>query len=91
MVGKKESRAGGWPEALLRRVEFDWREVGYRAGVDLARRYRVPETLGSLPRLHVRMRFPQPVRGPLAAGAGCYRGLGVFATDEWAGGEEGSG
>jgi CRISPR-associated protein Csb2 len=72
----------GWPEELMRRVEFEWRDVGYRAGVDLSRRYRVPESLGTLPRLHVRVRFPVPVRGPLAVGAGCYRGLGVFATED---------
>ncbi len=30
------------------------------------------------PRIHVRLRFAEPVRGPVLLGAGRYRGLGVF-------------
>lgn len=63
-------------------AEVDWRQVGFRAGADLADRYAVPDQLGKYPRYHVRVRFPEPVRGPLAVGAGRYRGIGVFAAEK---------
>jgi CRISPR-associated protein Csb2 len=72
----------GWPKELIDRTELEWRAVGFRPGVDLARRYSVPEGLDRFPRFHVRARFPVKVRGPLAVGAGRYRGLGVFAAEE---------
>lgn len=61
-------------------AELDWREVGFRPGVDLARRYG--HNTSRYPRYHVRVRFARPVRGPLAVGAGRYRGLGLFAAVE---------
>jgi CRISPR-associated protein Csb2 len=61
-------------------VELDWRPVGFRAGVDLASRYERPEKLTGR-QYHVRVRFAHPVRGPLAVGAGRYRGLGLFAAE----------
>jgi len=33
---------------------------------------------------HVRVHFAHPVKGPLAIGAGRYRGMGLFAADEMA-------
>ena len=71
----------GWPEELFRRAEFEWRDVGFRAGVDVARRFAVPQELNHLAKLHIRVRWPVPVRGPLAIGSGRYRGLGVFASE----------
>lgn len=68
----------GFPEP----TEVDWRRVGFRAGADLADRYAVPDQLGKYPRYHVRVRFPEPVRGPLVVGAGRYRGIGVFAAEK---------
>ncbi len=61
-------------------VELEWRPVGFRAGLDLASRYERPEKLNGR-QYHVRVRFPHPIRGPLAVGAGRYRGLGLFATE----------
>jgi len=61
-------------------VEIDWRFVGFRAGVDLVSRYIRPEHMTG-PGYHVRVRFPQPLRGPLAVGAGRYRGFGLFAAE----------
>lgn len=60
-------------------AELDWREVGFRAGVGLARHYRLDGP--NYPRYHVRVRFAREVRGPLAVGTGRYRGLGLFAAD----------
>jgi CRISPR-associated protein Csb2 len=72
----------GLPRELVAEAKLEWQSVGFRAGVDLVNRYVVPEPLNQLPRYHVRVRWPVPVRGPLAAGAGRYRGLGVFAAEK---------
>ncbi len=65
-------------------AELAWRQVGFRAGVDLARNYTRPDKLtGSA--YHVRVTFPQQVFGPLAIGAGRYRGLGLFAAEDSSG------
>jgi CRISPR-associated protein Csb2 len=63
-------------------AEIEWREVGFRRGVEPAGRYRTAETQCRLPRCHVRVCWPAPVRGPLAVGAGRYRGLGLFAAED---------
>ncbi|VTR93602.1 CRISPR-associated protein Csb2 OS=Geobacter sulfurreducens (strain ATCC 51573 / DSM 12127 / PCA) GN=csb2 PE=4 SV=1: Cas_GSU0054 [Gemmata massiliana] len=60
-------------------AELEWRDVGFHTGVDLARRYSV--NTPRYPRYHVRVRFSHPVSGPLAIGAGRYRGMGVFAVE----------
>ena len=65
---------------LLDKAHLEWRLVGYRPGVELATRYQRPESM-RLPRLHVRVRWPEPIPGPLAVGAGRYRGLGLFAAE----------
>ena len=70
----------GFSEEVVRGLELSWRNVGFRAGVDLASRYNLPDRLTG-PRYHVRVRFAHPVRGPLAVGAGRYRGLGVFVAE----------
>jgi CRISPR-associated protein Csb2 len=70
----------GFPSELVRGARLEWRRVGFRAGVDLATRYRQPESI-RFPRYHVRVRWSVPVRGPLAVGAGRYRGLGIFAAE----------
>lgn len=61
-------------------TELEWRGVGFRAGVDLATRYCIPQPLKG-PRYHVRVKFSHPIRGPFAVGAGRYRGLGLFAAE----------
>jgi CRISPR-associated protein Csb2 len=65
------------PDAVVRE-ELAWRGGGFRAGVDLAGRYERPDNLKRFPAYHVRVRFRQPVTGPLAVGAGRYRGFGLF-------------
>ena len=83
---KKAFRQAGWAGELVDRAELAWRAVGFRPGVELAGRYMVPEPLGRRPRFHVRVRWPAGVRGPVAVGAGRYRGLGVFAVEAAGGG-----
>lgn len=69
----------GLSEELVAAIrELDWRSAGFRAGVYLASRYTRPDKLrGQLS--HVFVRFAQPIPGPLAIGAGRYRGFGLFA------------
>ena len=67
-------------EEVVRDLNLEWRNVGFRAGVDLASKYNLPDRLGG-PRYHVRVRFAHLVCGPLAVGAGRYRGLGLFAAE----------
>ncbi|MBI2806678.1 MAG: type I-U CRISPR-associated protein Cas5/Cas6 [Planctomycetes bacterium] len=69
------------PELVAGIEELEWRTVGFRAGVDLAHRYQRPDHMKGRA-YHVRVRFPHPVPGPLAVGAGRYRGFGLFAADE---------
>ncbi|QVL30006.1 type I-U CRISPR-associated protein Cas5/Cas6 [Telmatocola sphagniphila] len=73
--------AGLAPEVVAGIEELDWRPVGFRAGLDLAQNYRRPENLNGR-MYHVRVKFAHPVRGPLAVGAGRYRGFGLFAKAE---------
>lgn len=81
LLRKAFLQAGFSPELVNTIEELDWRPVGFRAGVDLADRYLRPEQLSGR-QYHVRVRFAHPIRGPLAVGAGRYRGLGVFAAEE---------
>ena len=77
LIRKSLLQAGVAPE-LAASAEVEYRAVGFRPGVGLAREY---ESSLRYPRCHVRVRFARPVRGPLSAGAGRYRGLGLFARD----------
>ena len=81
---KKTLVDSGVPIELVEQLKDDdlqWRHVGFRAGLDLVKNYVRPDHLtGSM--FHVRIRFAQPVRGPLVVGAGRYRGFGLFAIDE---------
>jgi CRISPR-associated protein Csb2 len=71
----------GIPDELVPRgPDLEWRDVAFRAGVDLASRFIRPDKLTGRT-VHVRARFPQPVVGPLAVGAGRYRGFGLFAAE----------
>jgi CRISPR-associated protein Csb2 len=76
----------GIPDELARYAEVEWRNVGFRAGVDLASRYTLPPPI-QLPCYHVRIRWKNAhgqdvaINGPLAIGAGRYRGMGVFAAE----------
>jgi CRISPR-associated protein Csb2 len=70
----------GWTDDALAGAEVEYRKVGWFRGLDLARQYELPPL--KFPRYHLRIQFPRPVRGPLAIGAGRYRGMGVFAAHQ---------
>jgi CRISPR-associated protein Csb2 len=84
---RKAFRQAGLPRELADHAEVEHRKVGFRAGVDLADRYKPPRNLKHWPRYHVRVRWRDangnevPIPGPLAVGAGRHRGLGVFAAE----------
>jgi CRISPR-associated protein Csb2 len=71
----------GYSPDLVARLALEWRRVGFRAGVDLTSKYLPPENLANKPRYHVRVRFPQPVPGPIVVGSGRFRGFGLFARE----------
>jgi CRISPR-associated protein Csb2 len=70
----------GLPPGLVAGATLEWRPVGFRPGVELVNRFR-PLLRPSFPSYHVRVSWPVPVAGPLAVGAGRYRGYGVFAAE----------
>ena len=76
---RKAFRQAGYSNKLIEGSDLEWRQVGFRAGVDLASRYLPPENLSNSPRIHVCVNFPSPVSGPIAIGSGRFRGFGLFA------------
>jgi CRISPR-associated protein Csb2 len=76
----KAFRDAGLSKEALTGATAEWRAVGYRAGVGPAGRYLPADETRHYPRYHVRVRFARPVAGPLAVGAGRYRGLGLFVA-----------
>ena len=79
LLRKAFGQAGLTPEVVAGIEELEWRPVGFRAGLDLAHRYAKPASLTGRA-YHVRVRFKTPVAGPLAVGAGRFRGFGLFAA-----------
>ena len=76
LVRKSLIQCGCAPE-LVAGAGIEYRAGGFLPGVELAGRYRLPPL--HYPQYHVRVSFERPVHGPLAIGAGRYRGLGLFA------------
>ena len=60
--------------------EFAFRPSGFLPGVELAGRYLSRGIRASA--YHVRVRFAEPIWGPLFVGGGRFRGLGLFAAEE---------
>lgn len=79
---RKAFRQAGYASELVNQCELEWRDGGFRAGVEIASRYLPPENLGNAPRVHVRVRFPNKVPGPIAVGSGRFRGFGLFAKED---------
>lgn len=75
----KAFHQAGWTADALAGATVEYRSVGWFRGQDLAGNYKLPPL--TYPRYHLRVRFARPVRGPLAVGAGRYRGFGLFAID----------
>jgi CRISPR-associated protein Csb2 len=80
----KTLEQAGFPYRLGSEVLLEWRREGFRPGADHAKRYRVSSHHDRLPRYHVRLTWPVPVRGPVCLGAGRYYGLGLFAAEDLA-------
>ena len=60
-------------------VEVELSRSPFFTGSALAARFgRRPGAPDPRPRLHLRLRFAEPVRGPVLLGAGRYRGLGLM-------------
>jgi CRISPR-associated protein Csb2 len=77
---RKAMLQAGVPEALVQSAVIESRGVGYVAGIEPAMRHFVPSHLLGWPRLHVRIRFERPLRGPLCFGSGRFYGIGLFAA-----------
>lgn len=81
---RKAIRQAGFSDDLADQAELEWRNTAFLPGVELAERYRVPEHLRRLPRLHVRLQWrdragrPVQVRGPVCIGGGRFYGVGLF-------------
>ena len=79
---RKAFRQAGYTNELMENAELQWRDGGFRAGAELASRFVPPENLDHSPRIHVRVRFPYSIHGPIAVGSGRFRGFGLFAAEE---------
>lgn len=77
---RKAMRQAGIPAALADTAQIQWRGSGFMPGVDLAMNYAINEQHRRFRRVHCRMIFQEPVRGPLCMGGGRYAGLGLFAA-----------
>lgn len=78
---RKAFRQAGFSRELIEKSNIEWQSAGFRPGLDLASRYLPPENLGSSPRYHIRVTFPNRIAGPLAIGSGRFRGFGLFAIE----------
>lgn len=79
---RKALAQAGIPGHLRDQAVLEWRPVGFRAGLDLARRYRTCSHHEPLPRYLVRITWPVPVPGPLCLGVGRFYAMGLFAAEE---------
>lgn len=76
----------GFSQELAAYAELEWRKSGFLPGTDLADRYGMPDHLKRFSRWHVRLRWrdmqrkPIALPGPLCLGGGRYYGLGLFAA-----------
>ena len=75
----KAFHQAGWSADALAGATVEYRTVGWFRGLDLAKSYDLPPL--KYPRYHLRVTFPRKVSGPIAVGAGRYRGFGLLAAD----------
>jgi CRISPR-associated protein Csb2 len=76
----KAFHQAGWTDDALAGTEVEYRAVGWFRGLELSKNYTLPPL--RFPRFHLRVTFPRAVPGPIAIGAGRYRGLGLFARED---------
>ncbi len=72
--------AAGFPEAGIENLTFQ--TAPYWGGSGAAGTIRVPKHLAKWPRVHVRVTFKRPVKGPVLAGIGRHYGLGIFGAGD---------
>lgn len=75
---RKAFRYAGFPDTFMSQAQLEWNKTGFIKGCEHASRYLPPENLNNAPRYHVRVVFADSVSGPIAVGAGRFRGFGVF-------------
>lgn len=67
---------------LLAAVEaIESRPTSWLPRVASSSQFKRPEYLRGLPAVHLRLRFREPVQGPISLGAGRHCGLGVLAAE----------
>ncbi len=62
-------------------AQFEWQTFGYRSGVEPSNAFQRPAKLNGT-MVHIRLKFANPTTGPLALGAGRFRGFGLMAIDD---------
>lgn len=77
---RKALLQAGLGEEIASSADIAIRETGFVAGVENASRYAVPRHLAGTPRFHLRLRWPQPVPGPLCIGRGRFSGMGLLVA-----------
>jgi len=60
--------------------EMAFQRAPYWSGCQAATDIRVPRHLAQWPRVHVRLKLSEPIKGPLLGGIGRHYGIGVFAA-----------
>jgi CRISPR-associated protein Csb2 len=84
---RKAMKQRGFSEELAEHATIEWRKVGFRAGIDHADRYGIPDHIKRFPRYHVRIQFRDrhgdllEVPGPVCLGAGRFLGIGLFVAE----------
>jgi CRISPR-associated protein Csb2 len=78
LLFKALRQAGHAPDAL---ADWECRDVSFWPGGDLALKFQRPDYLkkNHWSVYHMRLRWRQPISGPLAIGPGRHCGLGIFA------------
>jgi CRISPR-associated protein Csb2 len=84
---RKAMKQCGFPQELAEHATVECRKVGFRAGVDHADRFGIPDHIKRFPRYHVRIQFRDrhgdllEVPGPICLGAGRFLGVGLFVAE----------
>ena len=69
-----------YPAELVDTAQIQWRGPGFLRGTEMATEYAVPDQHRRFRRLHCRIVFAAPVKGPVCLGGGRHSGLGLFAA-----------
>jgi CRISPR-associated protein Csb2 len=81
LLRKALLNAGVVNQLDFKNIELDWSPFGFRFGVDPVRAFKRPEKLNGT-MIHLRLSFNEPRIGPIAIGAGRYRGFGLMVGEE---------